>query len=377
MKIVIVIPSITNYHTFLKETCLMLSKHGHSVHLITSKRHLNGSIDYNKDIHGTLHLVNIPRNFNLFRIITSIYSIYSLLRVIKPDLVHGHFFITLFLLSFCKLISPFKFISTLHGVNSLNINGLRKYIYLSVEVFSIKLLDHVFILNKSDELYLRNFSNNVILHKTYGIGCDINTFNKRNIDFQFASNLKFRYNLSGNEFLFVFVGRLVHFKGFALVVRSFNKHLKNFPDSKLLIIGDFDEIHSSGLDKKEYNAFLTNESIIKVGWVNNVQDYLSICNIMVFPSFREGFPVCIMEALSMGIPVITIDSRGCNELIDHNFNGLIVNADVNTITESMRVFTTNRQIYEKFVFNSLLNRKNYDRKLFTQHQYNIYTKILT
>ena len=65
------------------------------MHLITSRRHLNGSIDTNEDIHGTLHLVNIPRNINPFLIISSL-SIQSLLKAIKPDLVHGHFFITFY-----------------------------------------------------------------------------------------------------------------------------------------------------------------------------------------------------------------------------------------------------------------------------------------
>ena len=55
------------------------------------------------------------------------------------------------------------------------------------------------------------------------------------------------------------------------------------------MIGDFDEIHPSGLSESDYSLFLNNDSILKIGWVNNVQDYLSVCNVMVFPSSREGF----------------------------------------------------------------------------------------
>ena len=58
----------------------------------------------------------------------------------------------------------------------------------------------------------------------------------------------------------------------------------------------------SGLNVAEYNSFLNNDAILKIGWVNNVQDYLSISNVMVFPSSRR-FSVCLMESLSLGIPV--------------------------------------------------------------------------
>ena len=94
------------------------------------------------------------------------------------------------LLSFCKILLPFKFIATLHGVNSFNFNGLSKYLYLLIEVMSIRLLDHVFILNKDDEIYLKSYTNNISLHRKYGIGCDINIFNKSNIDEQILNKIK-------------------------------------------------------------------------------------------------------------------------------------------------------------------------------------------
>ena len=376
MKIVIVIPSITNYHTFLREICLRLCNDGHSLHVITSNKHLNGSIDVNESIHGTLHLINFPRKFNLIQITSSIFNILSILRNIKPDLVHGHFFITLFLLSFCKLLSSYKYIATLHGVNSFNFYGLRKYLYFITEVFSIRILDHVFILNRDDERYLKPYANNISLHRKYGIGCDISVFNKNNIDEQIVNNLKAKFKLSGNEFIFVFTGRLVHFKGFDLVVRCFLNHLKGFPNSKLLVIGDFDEIHPSGLNESEYSLFLNNDSIIKVGWVNNVQDYLSISNVMVFPSSREGFPVCLMESLSMGLPIITINSRGCNEIVENQFNGFITEPDETVITEKMTCLASDTILYKMFSHNALLNRRKYDRKLFTEHQYDIYKDLI-
>lgn len=375
MKLVIIIPSITNYHVFLKETCCKLIKEGHTVHLITSKRHLNGSIDSNTTIYGNLHIIDFPRKFNLFKFFPAIIRIILLLKKVNPDLIHGHFLITTFLLSICKIFTPYKIIATLHGVNSYALCGFKKYIYLFVESLSIFLLDHVFVLNKEDQSYLRSFSNDVILHKDFGIGCNIERFDPSNINYKSVSNISERFNFNGSEFVFVFIGRFVYFKGFALVVKSFLVHLNNFPNSKLLLIGDFDEIHESGLSEIEKDSFYSCSSIFNVGWVDNVQDYLSISHVMVFPSFREGFPVCIMESLSMGVPVITINSRGCNEIVFNQFNGYVTNPDASSIAKKMDEIACDFTLYSQLSTNALSVRDKYDRKLFTNNQYDIYKKL--
>ena len=57
---------------------------------------------------------------------------------------------------------------------------------------------------------------------------------------------------------------------------------------------------------------------------------------MVFPSAREGMPVCVMEAISMGIPVIGCDQRGIREIVEHKINGFIANRCTEGILLSMQ-----------------------------------------
>ena len=114
---------------------------------------------------------------------------------------------------------------------------------------------------------------------------------------------------------FIFIGRLVAFKGFHLVVRGFLQTHAINDKIKLLVCGEFDDLHESGLNPDEIVRFSDHEGISYIGWTNTVERYLGISDAVVFPSEREGVPVNLMEALSMGAPVVTCDSRGCRDVM--------------------------------------------------------------
>ena len=374
MKYVFIIPSITNYHTFLSELSYTLTCNKNEVTIITSSQHLNGGFDSNHVVNGKLKLVNIPRNINFYDLLTSSIKILLILRKIKPDIVHGHFLITIPILCFCKLFLNSIFICTLHGVNSQLTYGYKKYLFLFVEIISVKLLDYVFVINNIDKNYLSKYGCFVHLLGKYGIGCDLSRFKLRTNNYTSVSST-IRMLLS-SSFVFVFVGRFVKHKGFDLTIRSFFKHLKHHKDSKLLTIGDFDSIHDSGLSSSEISDFKRNKSIINVSWTNKVEDYLQLSDAMVFPSFREGVPVCIMESISVGIPVITIDSRGCNDLIEDNYNGFITKPNPTHISLKMNVLVSDPPLLGILKKNCLLGRHKLCRNIYINNQMKFYKKIL-
>ena len=86
----------------------------------------------------------------------------------------------------------------------------------------------------------------------------------------------------------------------------------------------YDKYHASGLTEDERNQVHSHDSIIFTGWTNAIENYLSVIDVVVFPSEREGVPVNLMEALSMGVPVITVDSRGCREVMNDGKNGILL-----------------------------------------------------
>ncbi|MGZ3740243.1 MAG: glycosyltransferase [Bdellovibrionota bacterium] len=127
-------------------------------------------------------------------------------------------------------------------------------------------------------------------------------------------------------FRIVALGRLVAGKGYEDLIRAFHLFRAEVPNSELLIIGgniaaDFDPAASriQGL-AKELGVF---DAMRVTGIVNNVEEYLATGDLFVHPSYREGMPRALLEAMCMGLPVIATSIRGAREIIREGENGFL------------------------------------------------------
>ena len=147
------------------------------------------------------------------------------------------------------------------------------------------------------------------IQEGYGFGCDIVHFDPTR--FSELDDLKLRSELGipSGEYAFIFVGRLTAFKGFPLAMEAFQLLQKKRKDVHFLVVGEADPLHP--LELPDLNTL---EGVHHVGWKDDPAPYLAISDAMVFPSEREGMPVCVMEALSMGLRVIGCATRGCYQL---------------------------------------------------------------
>lgn len=99
---------------------------------------------------------------------------------------------------------------------------------------------------------------------------------------------------------------------------------KNLPlRVKLLLVGPLEQHHNPILNMT-LSEIHRNPHIITTGFVQDVRPYLAISSCLILPSYREGFPNAVLQAGAMGLPSIVTDINGCNEIIEHNNNGLII-----------------------------------------------------
>ncbi|WP_395045568.1 glycosyltransferase, partial [Flavobacterium sp.] len=154
-------------------------------------------------------------------------------------------------------------------------------------------------------------------------GIDTNFFNPTSVSDNQEKDLKTQLNILETDFVFIFVGRLVADKGINELIEAFKEVYKENKNCKLLLVGPFE----NELDPLNANTLLeikNNSSIVSVGFQNDVKLYLSIANVFVFPSYREGFPNVVLQAGAMNLPCIVTNISGSNEIITDEINGLIV-----------------------------------------------------
>lgn len=154
-------------------------------------------------------------------------------------------------------------------------------------------------------------------------GIDITYFDRDSIDQDTRGRLKNSLQIAEQDFVFVFVGRLVRDKGINELVAAFGAIAAQYPHARLLLVGNYEEALDPLLPET-MAAIDNNKQIIPVGFQKDVRAYLAISDALVFPSYREGFPNVVLQAGAMGLPAIVTDINGCNEIIKDGTNGIII-----------------------------------------------------
>lgn len=181
-------------------------------------------------------------------------------------------------------------------------------------------------------------------------GIDVDFFSPRKISNENKVKLRNALNINENDFVFIFVGRLVGDKGINELITAFKKLLastNNNIESKLLLVGSL-EIEFDPLLPEVLKEIQNNHNIISVGFQKDVRPYFAISNALVFPSYREGFPNVVIQAGAMGLPSIVSDINGCNEIIRQDENGMIIpSKNTESIFNSMLRLTSDKDYYKK------------------------------
>lgn len=115
---------------------------------------------------------------------------------------------------------------------------------------------------------------------------------------------------------FLFIGRLLYDKGVLELLQAFEKLNGEFEQTELWLVGEIDKKNPSVFSEKDLKKWLGSlKTLSYKGLVEDVRPFISESDVVVLPSYREGIPKTILEAMSMAKPVIVADVPGCRETI--------------------------------------------------------------
>lgn len=136
--------------------------------------------------------------------------------------------------------------------------------------------------------------------------------------------------------VFLLVGRLLADKGVREFAAAARELKVRYPEARFQLVGWLDS-NPSAIRQQELDEWVASGTIEFLGRLSDVRPALQQCSVYVLPSYREGTPRSVLEALAMGRPVVTTDAPGCRETVVNGVNGWLVPVrDAAALANAMR-----------------------------------------
>lgn len=151
----------------------------------------------------------------------------------------------------------------------------------------------------------------------------------------------------GAATVFLLIARLLGDKGIREYVQAARLIKSRHPGVRFRLVGWLDE-NPGSIQKDELDAWIEEGVVEYLGRLSDVRPAIAQCSVYVLPSYREGTPRTVLEAMAMARPIITTDAPGCRETVTNGDNGFLVPVKaVNPLVEAMERFIADPALLEK------------------------------
>ena len=279
--------------------------------------------------HISVHAVNMSRSISPVADFMALFKLYRLFCRLKPEVVHGHTPKGGFLSILAARLSRVPYVLySLRGLRFVTETGLRRSLLEWAEAVTCRLSKRVFSTSHSIrrtilETGLCPEKKIVVLGQGSSNGVDAEIrFNPLFLPPGTRAEVRKRYEVPLDSLVIAYVGRIVKDKGIVELKEAW-QHLRDlFPSLYLLMVGSIephDPVPSHVL------AQLQRDPRIRfTGMVQEMPLLYASIDILVLPTYREGFPNTPLEAAAMELPVVATRVDGCQEAVKDGITGLLV-----------------------------------------------------
>lgn len=312
--------------SFFKNIILRLIKEGNIVDIACNDSEFQVS-DYFLNLGCHVYSLDCSRKLIEKGNINAIKQLKQICREKEYDYVHCHTPIAAFCTRLaCRKIDS-KVIYTAHGFHFYQGAPFKNWVlFYPAELVCSLWTDILITINKEDYY---------IAQKMYaketkyipGVGIDVNKFANIKID---VSNKRKEIGVDNDAYMLFSVGELNANKNHEIVIRA----LAKIGNKKInyVIAGE------GNLEKYLLNLSKElgiSEQIHLIGYRNDIEEILKVADVFIHPSFREGLPVSVMEAMASGLPCIVSNIRGNQDLIDLEGGAFINPFDEETVIKEI------------------------------------------
>lgn len=295
----------------------------------------------------TPHEILLKRNISPVQDVRTVRELMKLMRKEQFNIVCGH---TpkggLLSMIAAKLTGVKRRIYFRHGLVYETSKGLKRQLLIVTERIASWLATDVvcvspYLVERSVKDHLTKKDKMHILHMGSCNGIDaIGKFNPEHIDKTIVMQLREKYGLQISDKVIGYTGRLVKDKGLVELVEAFEMLSKQYDNLKLLLVGPLEE--RDGLSERIVDIIEKHPKIVYTGLVDdNIECYYYMMNYLVLCTHREGFGTSILEASSMGIPVLTTSHTGSRDAIVENVTGVYVETNANSLSTALKQYINN------------------------------------
>ncbi|CCX48044.1 glycosyl transferase group 1 [Bacteroides sp. CAG:927] len=341
MKVLHVFTLLTTPESFFYGQFGYLAEHGHEIHLVTDDEE---DIEFSRRNHIIYHRIPIIRAISPMGDIGTIKKLMQLIRREKYDAVFGH---TpkgaMVAMIAAKLAGVKTRVYYRHGLIYTTAKGLKRSILKTVERLTAACATHIVNVSPSlSKLAVKDHLNSSRKQIVIGLGTcggidTIDIFNPTKVSQEKVSALRHALGVPDNAYVVGFCGRLCRDKGIIELIEGFRIFQQAHPDivSCLLLVGPYDA--RDILPPQVKDEIEENHSIVAPGSVSHhfLPDYYSLMDVFVFPSYREGFGMTVLEASAMRIPVLVSRSHGCVDSIRENITGCYIDITSQSIASGL------------------------------------------
>ena len=289
--------------------------------------------DFSKRYSFSYRAIDVLRKISIKKDIKAVKETVKYIREIKADVVTGHTPKGGLIAMLAAYIThvPVR-IYFRHGLVYETSHGLKRSLLINIDRLASKLATKIVcvspsVAKRSLEDKLNPASKQVVLVNGTCNGIDTERFCIDSVDKSKLNELRTKLGANDGDFVIGFAGRLVRDKGIIELVRAYKALRGVHPNVRLMLVGML-EIRDA-LPEDVVKVIQEDEGIIKTGYVGyaEIEYYYALMNVFVLASYREGFPTSVLEASSMGLPVITTKATGCIDSIIDGETGIFLNHD--------------------------------------------------